>query len=81
MATSKELTLVSKGKEKHWELVARLRCRTGGYRVGNSAYENKPWLDKYADYVPKELPLPQKSMIDFFEDSAQMPEDYVPPAR
>ena len=39
--------------------------------MGDSAYENKPWLDKYADYVPKELPLPQKSMIDFFEDSAQ----------
>ena len=40
-------------------------------KVGNSVYENKPWLDKYADYVPKELPLPQKSMIDLFEDSAQ----------
>ena len=63
--------MLVKGKEKHWELVARLRCRTGGYKVGNSAYENKPWLDKYADYVPKDLPLPQKSMIDFFEDSAQ----------
>ena len=39
--------------------------------MGNSVYESKPWLDKYADYVPKELPLPQKSMIDLFEDSAQ----------
>src|SRR5215203_3024189 len=72
MMANKELTLVSsKGKEKHWELVACWRCRTGGYKVGNSVYESKPWLDKYADYVPKELPLPQKSMIDLFEDSAQ----------
>ena len=71
MMPSNKLALVSKGKEKQWELAAHPRCRTGGYKVGNSAYENKPWLDKYADYVPKELPLPQKSMIDFFEDSAQ----------
>ena len=39
--------------------------------MGYFVYESKPWLDKYADYVPKELPLPQKSMIDLFEDSAQ----------
>ena len=39
--------------------------------MGASAYENKPWLDMYADYVPKELPLPEKSMIDFFEESAK----------
>lgn len=35
-----------------------------------SVYESKPWLDRYADYVPKELPLPEKSMIDLFEESA-----------
>jgi long-chain acyl-CoA synthetase len=47
--------------------------RAGGQevKVGASAYENKPWLDMYADYVPKELPLPEKSMIDFFEESAK----------
>src|SRR3712207_4785041 len=72
MLASKGLTLVSsKWKEKHWELVACWRCRTGGYKLGYFVYESKPWLDKYADYVPKELPLPQKSMIDLFEDSAQ----------
>ncbi|MGI8648986.1 MAG: class I adenylate-forming enzyme family protein [Rubrobacter sp.] len=36
-----------------------------------SVYENKPWLDLYADHVPKELPAPEKSMVDLFEDSAQ----------
>ena len=36
-----------------------------------SVYENKPWLERYADYVPKELPLPEKSMADLFEESAQ----------
>ena len=36
-----------------------------------SVYENKPWLDRYPDYVPKELPLPEKSMVDFFEESAE----------
>jgi long-chain acyl-CoA synthetase len=47
--------------------------RAGGQevKVGASAYENKPWLDMYADYVPKDLPLPEKSMIDFFEESAK----------
>ena len=39
--------------------------------MGTSVYENKPWLDMYADYVPKELPLPEKSIIDFFEESAR----------
>ncbi|MBA2376043.1 MAG: AMP-binding protein, partial [Rubrobacter sp.] len=37
----------------------------------NSVYEGKPWLKQYADYVPKELPLPKKSMADLFEDSAK----------
>jgi len=37
----------------------------------NSVYEGKPWLKQYADYVPKELPLPEKSMADLFEDSAK----------
>src|SRR5919202_573320 len=42
-----------------------------------SVYENKPWLDRYPDYVPKELPLPEKSMIDFFEESAErVPDPY-----
>ena len=36
----------------------------------SSVYESKPWLGRYADYVPQELPLPEKSMIDLFEDSA-----------
>ena len=36
-----------------------------------SVYENKPWLEMYADYVSKELPLPEKSMADFFEESAE----------
>lgn len=35
-----------------------------------SVYENKPWLELYADYVPKELPAPGKSVVDLFEDSA-----------
>src|SRR5919107_3491199 len=37
----------------------------------SSVYESKPWLDRYADYVPKELPLPEKSMADFFEESVE----------
>ena len=37
----------------------------------SSVYESKPWLEKYADYVPKELPLPEKSMVDLFEESAE----------
>src|SRR5919107_893649 len=36
-----------------------------------SVYESKPWLERYADYVPKELPLPQRSMADLFEQSAE----------
>ena len=38
-----------------------------------SVYENKPWLERYADYVPKELPLPEKSMADLFEECAARP--------
>ncbi len=37
----------------------------------SSIYESKPWLDRYADYVPKELPLPTKGMVDLFEESAE----------
>ncbi|MGH3085921.1 MAG: AMP-binding protein, partial [Rubrobacteraceae bacterium] len=37
----------------------------------SSVYEGKPWLEQYAEYVPGELPLPEKSMIDLFEDSAK----------
>jgi long-chain acyl-CoA synthetase len=33
-------------------------------------YESKPWLERYADHVPKELPLPETSMPDLFEESA-----------
>ncbi len=38
--------------------------------MSSSVYESKPWLDLYAAYVPKELPPPEKSMIDLFEESA-----------
>ncbi len=37
----------------------------------SSVYESKPWLERYPDYVPKELPLPEKSMVDLFEESAE----------
>jgi long-chain acyl-CoA synthetase len=37
----------------------------------SSIYESKPWLARYADYVPEELPLPEKSMIDLFEESVR----------
>lgn len=37
----------------------------------SSVYEGKPWLERYADYVPKELPLPKKSMVALFEESAE----------
>jgi len=35
-----------------------------------SAYDNKPWLGRYSDYVPEELPPPEESMVDLFEASA-----------
>ncbi len=38
--------------------------------MASSPYESKPWLERYASGVPPELPLPEKSMIDLFEDSA-----------
>jgi long-chain acyl-CoA synthetase len=41
----------------------------------SSIYESKPWLELYADYVPKELPLPEKSMADLFEESAERAPD------
>ncbi|MDP8973932.1 MAG: long-chain fatty acid--CoA ligase [Actinomycetota bacterium] len=41
----------------------------------SSIYESKPWLDRYADYVPKELPLPTKGMVDLFEESAERAPD------
>jgi long-chain acyl-CoA synthetase len=37
----------------------------------SSVYESKPWLERYAGYVPKELPPPEKSMADLFEESAE----------
>ena len=40
-----------------------------------SAYDAKPWLGRYADSVPKELPLPQGSMVDLFEASARRAPD------
>ncbi len=33
-------------------------------------HSTKPWLDQYSDFVPAELPLPQSSMIDIFEQTA-----------
>jgi len=39
--------------------------------VSSSPYESKPWLERYAGYVPRELPLPEKSMADLFEGSAE----------
>ncbi len=42
----------------------------------SSVYESKPWLDLYADYVPKQLPPPEKSMIDLFEESAARVPDH-----
>ena len=41
----------------------------------SSVYESKPWLERYADYVPKELPLPTRSMADLFEESAERASD------
>ena len=35
-----------------------------------SSYDSKPWLARYADYVPEELSPPEKSMVDLFEASA-----------
>jgi len=46
----------------------------GKVRV-SSVYENKPWLDRYADHVPKELPLPEKSMADLFEEAVERDPD------
>jgi len=37
----------------------------------SSVYESKPWLERYADHVPKELPLPEKSMVGLFEESVK----------
>ncbi len=37
----------------------------------SSVYESKPWLERYADHVPKELPLPERSMADLFEESVE----------
>jgi long-chain acyl-CoA synthetase len=37
----------------------------------SSVYESKPWLGRYADHVPKELPLPERSMVDLFEESVK----------
>ncbi|MDN5698270.1 MAG: AMP-binding protein, partial [Rubrobacter sp.] len=37
--------------------------------MDSSPYSRKPWLQRYASYVPAELPLPEKSMIDLFEYS------------
>jgi long-chain acyl-CoA synthetase len=41
----------------------------------SSVYESNPWLKRYADYVPKELPLPERSMADLFEASAERAPD------
>ena len=31
---------------------------------------SKPWLSQYSNFVPAELPAPQTSMIDIFEQTA-----------
>ena len=41
-----------------------------------SVYESKPWLARYADHVPVELPLPEKSMADLFEESVERVPDH-----
>src|SRR5919112_6788495 len=50
------------------------RLSEGEVRV-SSVYESKPWLERYAEYVPKELPLPTRSMADLFEESAERAPD------
>jgi len=42
----------------------------------SSIYESKPWLGRYADHVPKELPLPEKSMVGLFEESVERVPDH-----
>lgn len=42
----------------------------------SSVYESKPWLERYADHVPKELPLPEKSMVGLFEESVERVPDH-----
>ncbi|MGI9049585.1 MAG: class I adenylate-forming enzyme family protein, partial [Rubrobacteraceae bacterium] len=39
--------------------------------MSSSVYESRPWLARYAGYVPHELPLPEKSVVDLFEESAE----------
>jgi long-chain acyl-CoA synthetase len=41
----------------------------------SSEYESKPWLERYPDHVPEELPLPKKNMADLFEDSVERDPD------
>ncbi len=36
-----------------------------------TAYDAKPWLGRYSEHVPDELPLPTRSMVDLFEASAR----------
>ena len=38
-------------------------------------YKSRPWLERYADYVPNELPLPTRSMAALFEESAERAPD------
>ncbi len=37
----------------------------------SSPYESRPWLARYAEYVPHELPEPEESMIALFEAAAK----------
>ena len=53
----------------------------GDRKVGSSAYENKPWLDKYAGYAPEELSLPETRMTCFFEKSVRRVPDVDAPRR
>lgn len=39
--------------------------------MDSSPYSRKPWLERYASYVPAEFKLPERSMIDLFEESVR----------
>jgi len=34
-------------------------------------YASEPWLERYADHVSKELPLPTRSMANLSEESVE----------
>src|SRR5829696_5924231 len=69
-ATSLDVDRGAVGRKNTNAGATNLRGRTGGARMSFSAYDSKPWLARYADYVPEELASPEKSMVDLFEASA-----------